>query len=156
MRVITLAVFQAREIMAPCLTPLPTTILIFAARYRTEAVEGGVPWLDYSLHPASKLGLHNALLAQHDRIEILQARGAWFECGVFVVRHGYVEALSQAGAERLFATLPHGDVKWIDLCRCMLPPSPHRKRRHLRCRVPNKSPCFHTRTPSTTMLKSTS
>lgn len=94
----------------------------FAVRYRTEAVGDGVPWLDYSLHPASKLGLHNALLAEHDRIEVLEARGGWFECGVFIVRHGIAEPLSEAGAERLFATLPHGNVKWIDLCRCLLPP----------------------------------
>ena len=94
----------------------------FAVRYRTEWVEGGGPWLDYSLHPASKLGLHNALLAEHDRAEILEARGGWFECGVFVVRHGHAELLTEHGAERLFAALPHGDVKWIDLCRCLLPP----------------------------------
>lgn len=94
----------------------------FAVRYRSEWVDGGIAWLDYSLHPASKLGLHNALLAEHDRIEILEARGGWFECGVFVVRHGHAEALSQEGAERLFAALPHGEVKWIDLCRCLLPP----------------------------------
>jgi hypothetical protein len=94
----------------------------FAVRYRTEWVDGGVPWLDYSLHPASKLGLHNALLAEHDRIEVLEARGGWFDCGVFVVRHGVAEPLTEAGAERLFAALPHGNVKWIDLCRCLLPP----------------------------------
>lgn len=94
----------------------------FAVRYRSEWVEGGSPWLDYSLHPASKLGLHNALLAEHDRKEILEARGGWYECGVFIVRHGVAEPLSDAGAERLFAALPHGNVKWIDLCHCLLPP----------------------------------
>ena len=94
----------------------------FAVRYRSELIEDGVPWLDYSIHPASKLGLHNALLAEHDRMEILQARGGWFECGVFILRHGRVEPLTQEGAERLFAALPHGNVKWTDLCRCLLPP----------------------------------
>ena len=96
----------------------------FAVRYRTQAVEGGVPWLDYSLHPGTKLGLHNALLAEHDRIEILRARGVPFECAVFVVHHGVAEPLTEEGAERLFACLPHGDVKWIDLCQCLLPPLP--------------------------------
>lgn len=80
------------------------------------------PWLDYSHHPASKLGLHNALLAVHDRKEILQARGEAFECSVFLVRHGQFEPLTQDGAERLFASLPSGDVKWLDLCQCLLPP----------------------------------
>lgn len=102
--------------------PPPDDGFHFAVRYRTQLVGEGVPWLEYSLHPASKLGLHNALLAEHDRIEILEARGGWFECGVFVVRHGHAEALTQEGAERLFAVLPHGNVKWIDLCRCLLPP----------------------------------
>lgn len=81
-------------------------------------------WLDYSLHPATKLGLHNALLAVHDRTEILQARGDDFECGVFVVRHEHIEPLSQEGAERLFASLPCGEVKWLDLWHCLLPPIP--------------------------------
>lgn len=102
--------------------PPPDDDFHFAVRYRTELVDNGVPWLDYSLHPASKLGLHNALLAEHDRIEVLAARGGWFDCGVFVVRHGVAEPLTEAGAERLFAALPHGNVKWIDLCRCLLPP----------------------------------
>lgn len=102
--------------------PPPDDDFHFAVRYRTELVDGGVPWLDYSLHPASKLGLHNALLAEHDRIEVLEARGGWFDCGVFLVRHGVAEPLTEAGAERLFAALPHGNVKWIDLCRCLLPP----------------------------------
>lgn len=105
-------------------TELDRDLFHFAVRYRTAAVEGGVPWLDYSLHPASKLGLHNALLAEQDRIEILAARGDAFECAVFVLRKGSAERLSQAGAERLFASLPHGDVKWIDLCQCLLPPLP--------------------------------
>jgi hypothetical protein len=96
--------------------------LHFVVRYRTGMVDGGVAWLDYSKHPASKLGLHNALLAVHDRIEILQARGGRFECRVFAVHDGDAEPLSPEGAERLFAALPHGDVKWTDLCRCLLPP----------------------------------
>lgn len=96
----------------------------FAVRYRTPEVGGGLQWFDYSLHPASKLGLHNAMLAVHDRIEVLQARRRPFACGLFVIHAGVAEPLSQDGAERLFATLPHGDVKWIDLCRCLLPPVP--------------------------------
>ena len=108
--------------MAAAFTTPMTDKFNFAVRYRTGEIDGGVPWLDYSLHPASKLGLHNALLAQHDRIEILEARGGVFECAVFIVRQGQLERLSQEGAERLFATLPHGEVKWIDLCRCLLPP----------------------------------
>lgn len=115
---------QRQPMMALAPTQSQDDSFQFAVRYRTEEIEGGAPWLDYSLHPASKLGLHNALLAEHDRIEILQARGGWFDCGVFVLRHGQAERLTQEGAERLFAALPHGNVKWIDLCRCLLPPLP--------------------------------
>ena len=91
----------------------------FSVRYRVPSHDAA--WLDYSHHPASKLGLHNALLAVHDRCEILQARGEVFECGVFLVRHGRFEPLTQDGAERLFRSLPSGDVKWLDLCQCLLP-----------------------------------
>ena len=81
-------------------------------------------WVDYSRHPATKLGLHNALLSEHDRVEILMARGEEFEVGVFVMRDSIQELLSDEGAERLFRALPAGDVKWIDLCNCLLPPVP--------------------------------
>lgn len=99
-------------------------VFVFAVRYRSEEIDGGEAWLDYSQHPPTKLGLHNALLAEHDRIEILAARGRWFECGVFVLRHGCAEPLTQDGAEHLFAVLPPGEVKWLDLCHCLLPPLP--------------------------------
>ncbi|HUX65442.1 hypothetical protein [Sulfuricella sp.] len=32
--------------------------------------DGEPHWLDYSLHPATKLGLHNALLTLQDRLQI--------------------------------------------------------------------------------------
>ncbi|MEI7430858.1 MAG: hypothetical protein WCL27_10410, partial [Betaproteobacteria bacterium] len=41
-------------------------------------------WVDYSIHPGSKIGLHNAMLTVHDRCEILQAHNCKFECAVFV------------------------------------------------------------------------
>lgn len=97
----------------------------FVVRYRTSpsATSTRPPeWLDHSIHPASKLGLHNALLAVHDRNEILADRGGFHEAAVFVLRNGVAEQLTQAGAERLFADLPQGEVKWLDLCRCLLPP----------------------------------
>jgi hypothetical protein len=78
--------------------------------------EGGQPrWLDYSVHPASKLGLHNAMLVVHDRLEILAAHGGSFACALFVMHGESVEALSQEAANRLFAALPRGDVKWLDI-----------------------------------------
>jgi hypothetical protein len=81
-------------------------------------------WLDYSVHPASKLGLHNAMLAVHDRSEILQAHGCQFECAVFVVEEEHVDRLSPEKADILFSSLPRGDVKWLDIREFLLPVSP--------------------------------
>jgi hypothetical protein len=86
--------------------------------------EGKPRWLDYSVHPASKLGLHNALLAVHDRLEILEAHGGSFGCAVFVVEDGSAERLSQEAANSLFASLPRGEVKWLDIGRFLLPEHP--------------------------------
>ena len=85
----------------------------------------GTPrWLDYSVHPASKLGLHNAMLAVHDRSEILQAHGCQFECAVFVVDGESVEKLSPEAADGLFAALPRGEVKWLEIREFLLPAPP--------------------------------
>lgn len=114
--------------------------------------EDGKPrWLDYSVHPASKLGLHNALLAVHDRNEILQAHGGLFECAVFVVEGGSAEKLSREAANRLFASLPPGEVKWLEIGGFLLP---EHRRAELSARVEGDSPAEqqlllfpHTHTP---------
>ena len=81
-------------------------------------------WIDYSVHPASKLGLHNALLAVYDRLEILKAHGGRYACAVFVLENGGAEQLSQAMANSLFAALPRGEVKWLDIKQFLLPLKP--------------------------------
>lgn len=83
--------------------------------------DGSPRWVDYSVHPASKLGLHNALLAVHDRMEILQAHGGRFECDVFIVDGEHSERLSQEAANALFSKLPRGEVKWLDIHDFLLP-----------------------------------
>jgi hypothetical protein len=96
--------------------------LKFAVRYWSSLLPEGFsapdsepPWVDYSLHPASKLGLHNALLAMHDRQEILAGDGAYFDCAVFLVGDEHCEKLSPEMAEKLFAALPHGKIKWLEI-----------------------------------------
>jgi hypothetical protein len=95
---------------------------LLPAEYRER--RGERRWLDYSVHPASKLGLHNAMLAVHDRSEILEAHGCQFECAVFVVEEKSVERLSQETANALFASLPRGEVKWLDIKDFLLPSRP--------------------------------
>ena len=85
---------------------------------------GAPRWLDYSVHPASKLGLHNAMLAVHDRSEILQAHGCQFECAVFVVEGESAERLAPETANELFAALPRGEVKWLEIREFLLPVAP--------------------------------
>lgn len=78
-------------------------------------------WPAYSVHPASKLGLHNAMLVVHDRLEILAMHGGDYDCAVFVEDAGRCERLSQDEANRLFAALPRGEVKWLDIAAFRLP-----------------------------------
>lgn len=105
-----------------------TTSMKFFVRYWSSLlpddfrhVDGSPRWVDYSIHPASKLGLHNALLAVHDRMEILRAHGGRFECDVFVDDGEHSERLSQASANALFSKLPRGEVKWLDIKAFLLP-----------------------------------
>jgi hypothetical protein len=86
--------------------------------------DGSLRWVDYSLHPASKLGLHNAMLAVHDRLDILQAHGGQYECAIFVLSGETIERLSQEKAVALFAALPRGEVKWLAIRDFLLPPHP--------------------------------
>lgn len=83
--------------------------------------DGSHCWQDYSIHPASKIGLHSAMLAVHDRCEILQAHGGQFECALFASTDGGHEKLSPEAANRLFSSLPDGEVKWLDIRACLLP-----------------------------------
>jgi len=93
----------------------------FAVRYwssllpDTRNPDGEPRWVDYSLHPPSKLGLHNALLTLHDRRQILEQHGGLYGCAVFVLESGEENKLTQEAAERLFSLLPHGEVKWLDI-----------------------------------------
>lgn len=98
-------------------------------------------WVDYSVHPASKLGLHNALLAVYDRLEILEAHGGQFECAVFVLEDGQAEKLSRDMSNNLFASLPRGEVKWLDIKQFLLPVAP-------------ETPATPANTPATTQPES--
>lgn len=99
--------------------------LKFAVRYWESLLPEGFcapdvapEWIDYSLHPSTKLGLHNALLAVHDRLEILDADGGYYDCAVFLVGDGKNERLTPEMAEKLFAALPHGKVRWLEIGHC--------------------------------------
>lgn len=100
----------------------------FAVRYWSSLLpdfrkpNGDPRWVDYSLHPASKLGLHNALLTLHDRRQILEQHGGIYECSVFVLEGEREEMLTQEAAEHLFTLLPHGEVKWLDIRNFLLLP----------------------------------
>jgi hypothetical protein len=105
-----------------------TTSIKFIVRYWSSLLpddfretDNSPHWVDYSVHPASKLGLHNALLAVHDRMEILRAHGGQFECDVFVANGEHTERLSQEAANALFSKLPRGEVKWLDIHDFLLP-----------------------------------
>jgi hypothetical protein len=85
--------------------------------------DGSPRLVDYSIHPSSRLGLHNALLSYNDRIEILQALGGTYECEVYVVDGINVQLLTQELAIKMFNNLPAGEVKWTTICEFLLPQS---------------------------------
>jgi len=87
--------------------------------YRNE--DGSLRWVDYSVHAASKLGLHNAMLVVHDRLEILHAHGGQSDCAVFLVDGESAERLSPERASALFSALPQGEAKWLDIHDFLLP-----------------------------------
>jgi len=77
--------------------------------------------VDYSIHPPTRLGLHNAMLAYHDRVEILNGHGGQYECEVYVVEGVNSHVLTQELAISLFNALPNGEVKWITIREFLLP-----------------------------------
>lgn len=83
--------------------------------------DGSPRLVDYSIHPPTRLGLHNALLTHHDRVEILEAQGGEFRCEVFVVEGIHTDVLTQESAISLFNRLPHGEVKWTTIREFLLP-----------------------------------
>jgi len=83
--------------------------------------DGSPRLVDYSIHPPTRLGLHNAMLSHHDRVEILKAHGGKYKCEVYVVEGINSEVLTQEIATSLFNTLPHGEVKWTTIRKCILP-----------------------------------
>ncbi len=84
--------------------------------------DGSPRLVDYSIHPPSRLGLHNALLSYHDRVEILKSLGGTYECEVLVVEGEKTQLLTQELANKMFHHLPPGEVKWTTICEFLLPP----------------------------------
>ncbi|MBS4098929.1 MAG: hypothetical protein KGZ83_19065 [Sulfuricella sp.] len=86
--------------------------------------DGEPHWIDYSVHPATKMGLHNALLTLHDRLQVLESHGGKYGCAVFYTEAGEEQMLTQEAAERLFVHLPHGDIHGTDIRSFLLPEPP--------------------------------
>lgn len=85
--------------------------------------DGEPHWIDYSVHPATKLGLHNALLTLHDRRQVLERHGGRYDCALFYMEAGEEQMLTPQAAERLFGKLPHGEIHGTDIRTFLLPPS---------------------------------
>jgi hypothetical protein len=85
--------------------------------------DGEPHWVDHSIHPPTKLGLHNALLTLKDRSQILEQHDCLYECAVFYLQAGKEQLLTQETAERLFVSLPHGELEWPDIRHFLQSPS---------------------------------
>jgi len=123
---------QKFRMAAACEQTDEVCVMQFVVRYWSahlpdehREVDGTPRLVDYSTHPPSKLGLHNALLSLHDRIEILEAHGGRYECKVFVVDGDSVQMLTPEMATELFYRLPDGEVKWTYIRQFLLPLERH-------------------------------
>ncbi|MDZ4202427.1 MAG: hypothetical protein U1C96_09815 [Gallionella sp.] len=100
----------------------------FIVRYGSSALptefrnaDGSLRLLDYSIHPPTRLGLHNAMFVCNDRREILETYGGTYECEVYVVEGMNSQMLTQELAIKLFNALPSGEVKWITIREFLQP-----------------------------------
>lgn len=103
----------------------------FIVRYWSSALprefrqaDGSMHLLDYSVHPPTRLGLHNAMLSCNDRREILEGYGGNYQCDVYVVEGMSTHVLTLEIANKLFRNLPNGEVKWLTIREFLLPPNP--------------------------------
>jgi hypothetical protein len=109
----------------------------FAVRYWSSLlpkVPGEVDehphWIDYSLHPASKLGLNCALLAVFDRLHILKAHGGQYDCTIFVLENGgsrqlyYKKTEDMHSNKKMYSSLPKGEIQMLDIKPFLLPVKP--------------------------------
>ncbi len=78
-------------------------------------------WLDHSIHPASRLGLHNAILAAEDWLSILRSKYGLTPhgCDIFVDERDKTIALNLSEAQTLYNFLEHGQLQWA-LCEQVL------------------------------------
>lgn len=92
---------------------------ILPAEFRKA--DGSPRLIDYSIHPPTRMGLHNALLSYHDRLEIIEAHGGQYECAVYVEEGINSYVLTHEIAVSLFNALPNGQVKWTTIRKFLLP-----------------------------------
>lgn len=71
-------------------------------------------WIDHSTHAASRLGLHNAILAAEDRFATLRLLHPETPhgCVIFVVQEDKLHILSVHEADMLLDMLEHGEFSW--------------------------------------------
>lgn len=71
-------------------------------------------WIDHSTHAASRLGLHNAILAAEDRFATLRILHPETPhgCVIFVVQEDKLHILSVHEADMLLDMLEHGEFSW--------------------------------------------
>lgn len=78
-------------------------------------------WLDHSIHPPSRLGLHNAILAAEDWLSILHRKYGTtpHACDIFVEDRGKTVVLDVGEAQELYGLLEHGQLQW-EMCEQVL------------------------------------
>lgn len=87
--------------------------------------DGRIPerpgWLDHSIHPPSRLGLHNAILAAQDWLSILRQKYGTtpHACEIFIEDEDKTILLNVGEAQALYELLEHGSLQW-EMCERVL------------------------------------
>ena len=74
-------------------------------------------WISHSAHPATRLGLHNAILSAEDRLAILHRSEEVTPhgCDIFLTEGGKTVILSVHEADELLGMLERGEFCWEGL-----------------------------------------
>ena len=74
-------------------------------------------WISHSAHPATRLGLRNAILSAEDRLAILHRSDEFSPhgCDIFLTEGGKTVILSVHEADELLGMLERGEFSWESL-----------------------------------------
>lgn len=99
-------------------------------------------WITHSLHPPTRLGLHNAILSAEDRLAVLRGHEDQMPhgCDIFLVEGENTIILSVHEADELLGMVEHGEFSVESFRRLLLTQAPREEGGEA---VPSAPPPLH-------------